>query len=567
MDNLITNNAIKAHISEIEFNNGEKLSIQKNDIVLFVGPNNAGKSQSLNDIYTRCGGDQPTIVVKKIACHKSEGSLLELLRTITKLQDNGVQYSFYINGNGHGFDKRNGESNFRCQENYGQYKDAFVCKLDTENRLAICNPAVNINRDASKNNPIHYAAFDSKYAKWLSENFRKAFGQDLTANFYHGASIPLCIGTLVKLDDVYASELERSNDYANILENYKQVQLQGDGIKSFTGILLYLMLDYYCTYFIDEPEAFLHPPQARIMGQIIGETLRDDQQAFISTHSEEIVKGLLDVCEERLKIVRITRKDDINSFSILDNQFIKKVFSDPLLKYSNIMSSLFHKTVVLCESDSDCKLYSLIDSHIKQTEGKHSETLFIHCGGKHRMAKIVKALRALNIDIRLIPDIDVINDENVIKPIAEAFGIEWNEIKKDIHIISSNLHSSKESISRNIANMEINQVLSSSNASELSNKEIKLIQDIIKTISKWDVIKHGGKQSLPPGDATNAYNHLESILNSHHVYLVPVGELEGFIKEVGGHGPEWVNSVLEEYPDLNDPVYEKIKQFIRSTEL
>ena len=57
---------------------------------------------------------------------------------------------------------------------------------------------------------------------------------------------------------------------------------------------------------------------------------------------------------------------------------------------------------MLCESDSDCKMYSIVENFIKQTEGKYSEALFIHCGGKHRMAKISTSMRALNIDIRFI---------------------------------------------------------------------------------------------------------------------------------------------------------------------
>lgn len=40
------------HISQLTLNNGDSLEIAKNDIVVFVGPNNAGKSQSLKDIYT-----------------------------------------------------------------------------------------------------------------------------------------------------------------------------------------------------------------------------------------------------------------------------------------------------------------------------------------------------------------------------------------------------------------------------------------------------------------------------------------------------------------------------------
>ena len=76
------------------------------------------------------------------------------------------------------------------------------------------------------------------------------------------------------------------------------------------------MINHYCTYLIDEPESFLHPPQANIMGRIIGRTLSANQQAFISTHSEEIIKGLLDVCPERVKIIRITRENDSNNFSV-----------------------------------------------------------------------------------------------------------------------------------------------------------------------------------------------------------------------------------------------------------
>lgn len=77
------------------------------------------------------------------------------------------------------------------------------------------------------------------------------------------------------------------------------------------------------------------------------------------------------------------------------------------------MSSIFHKNVVLCESDSDCRLYSIIDSYIKETKNSFSETLFIHCGGKHRMGKVVSALKSLNIPVWIIPDIDILNDPSV----------------------------------------------------------------------------------------------------------------------------------------------------------
>ena len=48
---------------------------------------------------------------------------------------------------------------------------------------------------------------------------------------------------------------------------------------------------------------------------------------------------------------------------------------------------------------------------------------------------------------------------------------------------------------------------------------------------------------------------------------MPVGELEGFVREVGGHGPEWVNKVLETYPDFNASVYDTIIEFIKHIDL
>lgn len=50
-------------------------------------------------------------------------------------------------------------------------------------------------------------------------------------------------------------------------------------------------------------------------------------------------------------------------------------------------------------------------------------------------------------------------------------------------------------------------------------------------------------------------------------FIVPVGELECFVREVGGHGPEWANTVLERYPNLDDAVYHRITEFIESMEL
>lgn len=57
------------------------------------------------------------------------------------------------------------------------------------------------------------------------------------------------------------------------------------------------------------------------------------------------------------------------------------------------------------------------------------------------------------------------------------------------------------------------------------------------------------------------------MFRNHHIYLVTVGESEGFVRQIGGHGPDWVNNVLEVYPDLDNPVYKDITEFVREIDL
>ena len=46
------------------------------------------------------------------------------------------------------------------------------------------------------------------------------------------------------------------------------------------------------------------------------------------------------------------------------------------------------------------------------------------------------------------------------------------------------------------------------------------------------------------------------------LWIVPVGELEGFCKSVGGHGPRWVQQVIEERDLANDPELQRAREFV-----
>ena len=154
----------------------------------------------------------------------------------------------------------------KSNETYGELRNFLIGYLTTLNRLTICEPAPNIRRDETYQSPIHYAAFNEKYKKKLSHDFERAFEKHIIPNQLFGSVIPLAIGDDVKIESDKESASSMIYSYAEKLASYPQVQNQGDGIKSFVGIMLYLMIDHYRTFLIDEPESFLHPPQAKIMG-------------------------------------------------------------------------------------------------------------------------------------------------------------------------------------------------------------------------------------------------------------------------------------------------------------
>jgi len=363
-------------VNSIKFNNGETININKNDIVVFVGPNNAGKSQSLKDIYACIKNQHRKVVIKDvdITFQNSENDVAFIEGCSAKSKD--PNSGFIYSGTNYHIWPYHLENNKLISSNCLDISSFFITELRTDNRLSIVNPPNILREDESPTHPIHNVKAFPPIREMLSNFFRKAFGQSLIPGF-DSLNIPLYIGNPIKLEGNFVDEQNRQEEYKRRLQQLPMLHEQGDGMRSFAGILLYLLLPNYSCFIIDEPESFLHPPQARILGQIFSEALSDDKQAFISTHSQDFLKGLINSYSSRVKIVRVTRNGDINMIKVLDNEKLSSIWKDSLLRYSNIVDSVFHESTIVCESDSDCRLYSIILDHIKTGEEKPNSTLLL----------------------------------------------------------------------------------------------------------------------------------------------------------------------------------------------
>lgn len=450
----------------------------------------------------------------------------------------------------------------------GIFRRFYFSLLTTDHRLALADPPSIINYDEAPLHPIHLIKRDPVLRKKLSAFFSRAFDKELTPGS-DSKDIPLFIGDTISLDgEKFENEQARQEKYHRILREYPQVHQQGDGIRSFTGILLNLLMPTYNTFLIDEPESFLHPPQARIMGESISEILPDDKQIFISTHSQDLLKGLLDGNSKRVKIIRITRDGNRNIIRHLKNEDIEKVWENSLLRHSDILDSLFHTKTVLCESDSDCKLYSIILDYLKQVNNQSNNVLFIHCGGKERYQYVIHTLGLLGIDFRAVPDIDFLDNKKRVKGLVEECEGDWKDFEPNYDVLSMEV--TKHNGKVNIANLEKEfnsyiKLLKDNHKTELDKKDIENIRALTKEPKGWKKLKKGGFDAFP--DIKNNIEALDRELRKLNIFLVPVGELERFLPDVGDHGPTWVSKVLETYPNLDDKVYDKIKHFILTLNL
>lgn len=182
----------------------------------------------------------------------------------------------------------------------------FVKRLKTETRIQDSSAAPSIALFQNPpTHPIHSLLMDDVLASDISDKFNHAFGLDLTTFRAGGGNFPLFVGNKPvkvgsdELSKLFIDELLRTN---------VRLDEQGDGMRSFVTVLLHVLASTsHSIQLLDEPEAFLHPPQARLLGRYIAEKRRDNSQLFIATHSTDVLDGLIEGGANKVRIVRLRR--------------------------------------------------------------------------------------------------------------------------------------------------------------------------------------------------------------------------------------------------------------------
>lgn len=559
------------YISKIEFSN-QKLELKNDSIVVFVGPNNAGKSQCLRDIFELLGdAESKTIVVKKLGVHPPTSSL-DALDGKTCGVNIAEYLAAHFKKNGRFYQGLDVNVHESCVSDitglsYGKLRNVFAAFARTDFRLSLCNPVPNIDDNEIAQHPLHQLLREQDVEEELSRRFHEAFGYHVQPLRNSVKKTPLkCFTADIPMgSNPTQSSRDKFNDYNKKLSEQSSLHEQGDGMRSFAGLLLGLVLKRIRTHLLDEPESFLHPPQAYLAGKMIADMLGDDRQAFISTHSLDLVKGLLDAAPSRIQLVRITRTEDVNRVTFPSQSSILGLWKNSLLRFSNIMDGLFHARMVLCESDSDCKLYQAVAVASSEFSVPGKEMYFTHCGGKFRCHKILPTLRSLGLDVITVVDFDIFNDKKVLDVLAESAGVAKGALDNDYQAFENGLPKAKTDVDIATFKNEVNRILHEQTGG-LTNTMIRKIRDVMRPLTVWDELKAKGLSVIADAQAKGAAERMMAELSKHGVYVVPVGQLESFISEMNStHGPAWALGILEKHPDVeNDKVYERVVGFMKT---
>ena len=526
-------------------------------ITVFVGPNNSGKSQTLKDI--RCMMDKQQSPIKKPVILKEDYSCFTIpnLATIKKDVPHGnsivnANNIFFETLGSNLFNKYSLEvqtlqiENFdslgedaRLKMFFGWFGKYYIAVMDAESRLKLASETNSfVPSEERPSNLIQSLFVNNPKEENLKNAFKGAFQQDIKVDYSQLAKICLRVG-----DRVNEIPPDARTAYT-IAKDIPKIDNQGDGYRSFAGIIIGLLTCTNRIILLDEPEAFLHPAQAFFLGKWIGEHQSEiGSQLLVCTHSSNFLSGILTGTQE-LSVIRLKRNGDKTSYNVLTSEIAKQLIGNPILSSQRVVDGIFHKGVVVCEADADRAVYQSVASIYHKS---NREILFIHAHNKQSLALVAEVLKQTGTPVAVISDIDILRPDKDLNNVYKALTNSdmCQELKDKQKTLDEYIDSRPEDEVLEELKGKVEEYLNQLREGKHSLDGAKgALSRIQSETSKWSNIKRNGISSLEKGQDENALTLIKE-LSKIGLFVVPVGELEGWM-ELGTHKKnKWIIPALQ----------------------
>ena len=524
-------------------------TVEVGRVTVMVGANNTGKTEALRDIFRLITNAEPgqgslqfgtqphTIVLRDLEL--AEGlSQAQLLRGLQAVVDDEVEET-HIAGLGptlrgsfhrtigadawHALRRPRLEARALWKTGLSDLLMLRVTYLDAPTRLAAIETSPAISPADLPENLLQ--ALEQAHPA-VHEELRKAVGFIL-----RGQQIQLDETQRVRLTLRMASALPaRSEDPVEAVQQMSRIaplEDQGDGCKNIVAIILGLLLGEGRAVLIDQPEAFLHPIQARMLGEWIGQQAqRLYCQVFVATHSSDFLSGLL-ATNSDVNIVRLTRRDEQTRLHPVSSEVARELAQSPLSSIQPVLDCLFHNGVVVAKADADRAIYQMVAQRHFEAE----EFIFIQAYGKRNLAYVIKLLRSAKVPACVIADLDILDSKARFNELVEVVTGQpplraWSSARDKLgHLIEGSLDPAV--LRANTEEMEqlLDRLTWGQNEPVDEGDRSARAAD---AVLKWSRLRHGGLDVVPE-DLRPWVKDIVSELKTEGLFIVPRGELEAWM--------------------------------------
>jgi len=552
-------------IDYLDNKNGERIDLNK--FTVLVGPNNAGKSRTLRDIHEHFikGQNAKPVIIESIGTAKPP-TFDEIINDLTITDHPNSVGTKRIRGIGPeltssedvNFNPEHVQRQFDQAENlsftFGNIAKFRITHLDAESRLNVARKTGSYNPHENPPQNLLQALYgNGEIESELQTAFVESFDTEIKLD-YSGMT-----QFVLRIADEFEEIPQDPREAFQVISQYQKLDDQGDGYKSFAGVILSLLLSKNRAVLLDEPEAFLHPAQARQLGYWIAEHSTEiDGQIIVATHNSNFLSGIL-ASNQDVNIYRLNRAGDNTEFNLMPAGATENLAKSPLLSSQRILDAIFHTGVVVCEADADRAVYQTVATK----EFGNNDLIFIHAHNKQTIPRVVKLFKDASIPVSSIADLDLINSPSLI----ELAGL----CTKDDELIAElNVFQSK--VEEEIQGAENQEILNNLKdeikgfLEQLENDEHELsgargaLNRLRKDASDWVIMKVNGLDAFSDELSKDA-EQIISELKEIGIFLPHVGELEGWMDLGTRQKNKWIVHALEEIHEGNTT--DELKNFIK----
>jgi AAA domain, putative AbiEii toxin, Type IV TA system len=568
-------------------------TIAARGLIVIVGPNSSGKTRFLRDIENILFGweARPLVVCEEIYVQKPvDGNVFvkDLLdqRLLLKSRDHPgtVQAAVPNLGRGSGDNSNrkleslsalcafaDGPTMGMKNEFFSAFGGLLTTSLFLENRMTLYSPQSRYDRQAvAPQNELQALYANSSVQDRLEAEtgqvFRNAVWLDITTMqnqlVLRGSGGPDPVPFKDRLDVDKAAK-------------YRPLADEGDGLKSFAGIAISLLLGRRPVCLIDEPELCLHPPQAYALGKFIGAYgTGEPHVTFVATHSSHTLRGIIETAS-KVTVVRLTNVAGQFRGHRLEHQELRAALSRRTTRVETVLDGIFSQAVAIVEGEGDRAVYQAAAEGIEHEFG--GEIHFVSVNGTPGINEICRFYRTLRIPVAIIADLDVITDMAKMTSFLEqlASAPEATDVLAMCKTVEAAVRDIPPTITENEVSQELDQI--KCNVVSWAKRDdvivFSMLSSLRNRIDRLHELKKAGRAAFAmQQEIQRDLDEVVRRCKAVGLYLVPCGQLENWVPHLmqdvsknQKHKWRWADEAARRIQDV--PVPERkgdLWQFIQS---